>query len=215
MKTIAIIDDNSDQSSTAAINIEIELEKLSSSMKVITAFPFRDPNEYFQFIDENEICVLILDEQLNDQSFDEFGPVDYKGSQLVSVLRERLKDFPIYALTVIHSAKDLNDKYSLYEDVIARKDFIENSEKYVPKIWRAAKNYLAENEDAYSRLNEVAKQISDGSMDENLIKELQSLQAKLELNFTGFADRDSWLKEYEKQINQLEKINELIKSQNN
>ena len=213
MPTIAIIDDNSDQSSTAKVNMEMELENLSSSLNVITSFPFRDQNDYFQFIEDNDVCVLVLDEQLNDQAFNEDeGPVGYKGSQLVTTLRTRLKELPIFALTVIPTAKDLSSKYPLYEDIISRKEFINNTEAYVPKIWRAAKNYLKENLDNFSRFNEITKEISGGNKDENLIKELRALQAKLELNFSGFEDRNSWLNEYENQINNLESLNDLIKS---
>jgi hypothetical protein len=211
-KTIAIIDDNPDQSSTAKLNIELELEGLVSSLEVITSFPLKDPNEYFDFIDRNNVCVLILDEKLNDQSFEDHGPVDYTGSQLVTILRSRLKDFPIFALTVINTDKDLSEKFSLYEDIIGRGDFIENASKYVPKIWRAAKNYLNENDEAYSRFNELSKIVSNGSEDEILIKEFQSLQAKLELSFSGFEDRNSWLNEYENQINRLEEIRDKLNS---
>lgn len=212
MPTIAIIDDNPEQSLTAKYNIELELENMSSTIEVITSFPFREFKEYFNFIEKNEVCVLLLDEQLNDQKFDQKGPVDYLGSQLVSVLRESLKDFPIFALTVTPNKEELTAKYALYEDVIGRLDFIENTEKFVPKILRSAKNYLTKTAIGYERFNELAQIISAGNEDEVLIKELQDLQAKLELPFSGFESKNSWLNEYEKQINELEELNKLIQS---
>lgn len=212
MATIAIIDDNKDQSGTVQNNIEIALTELGSDLKVITSVPFKDPNDYFSFFEKNEVCVLILDEMLNDQANDESGPVDYKGSDLVTALRAKLPDFPIFALTVIPTDGDLKHKYNLYEDIISRKEFYDDANKYVPKFWRAAKNYLKENIDEFSEFNELTKEIAGGSKDPELIKKLQALQIKLELPFSGFDDRNSWLNEYAEQIQSLTELNEIIKS---
>jgi hypothetical protein len=211
MTKIAIIDDNIDQSGTVKANVELSLEEINSNLEVITSLPFADPNEYFNFIEQNEICVLILDEMLNDQAIDDKGPVEYKGSQLISVLRSKLPNFPIFALTVIPTDDDLKDKYSLYEEIISRKDFYDDPNKYVPKFWRAAQNYLNENTDELSEFNQLAERISGGDNNPELIKRLNALQVKLELPFSGFDDRNSWLSEYERQINLLEELNNQIK----
>ena len=212
MAKIAIIDDDTDQSGTVRENLELALAEIGSDLEVITSIPFADPNDYFNFIEENEVCVLILDEKLNDKSNDGKAPVNYLGSQLVSVLRSKLIEFPIFAITNYIDEADLKEKYSEYEDVIARKEFLLETEKYFPKIWRAAKNYLNENEDELSQFNELTKAISGGNNDPELIKKLQALQVKLELPFSGFDDRNAWLNEYESQINSLEKPNSIIKS---
>lgn len=215
MAKIAIIDDNKDQSGTVQSNIELVLADLGSNLEVITSIPFNDPNEYFNFIAQNDICVLILDEMLNDQATEKNGPVSYKGSELVTTLRTKLPDFPIFALTVIPSDPDLKDKYSQYEEIISRKEFYDEPEKYVPKFWRAAKNYLKENVDELSQFNEITKEISGGNNDPELIVKLQALQVKLELPFSGFDDRNAWLTEYESQLNALEKLNEIFKAKLN
>lgn len=212
MSRIAIIDDNTDQSSTVQNNIEIALAEIGSDLEVITSIPFDDPNEYFSFIERNEICVLILDEMLNDQSNSAKGPVDYKGSDLVTALRTKLPDFPIFALTVIPTDSDLKEKYSQYEDIISRKEFYDDANKFVPKFWRAAKNYLKENVDNFSEFNDLTKEISGGNKDPELLRKLQALQIKLELPYSGFEDRNTWLNEYEKQISLLEELNSIIKA---
>lgn len=215
MAHIAIIDDNPDQSGTILNNLEIAIQEFKSDLKVIAVLPFKDPSEYFNFIESNGICVLILDEKLNDQAVDDSGPVEYKGSQLVSFLREQLKDFPIYSVTAAAVTEELKEKESEFEEVIPRKDFIENTNKYFPRILRAAKNFLKENIDELSEFNILTTEISGGNTDPDLIKKLQALQVKLELPFSGFDDRNSWLNEYEKQINQLEEINNMIKAKLN
>jgi hypothetical protein len=212
MASIAIIDDDTDQSGTVAQNLILALAEIGSDLQVITSAPFNDPNEYFNFIDANEVCVLILDEKLNDRGNNDRGPVDYLGSELVTILRTKLKEFPIFAITNYIGEPELNEKYSQYEEIIYRKDFLFGTEKFFPKIWRAAKNYLSEKTDELSQYNELTMEISGGNDDPKLIQKLQALQVKLELPFSGFDDRNSWLKEYEDQINSLEKLNALIKS---
>lgn len=215
MASIAIIDDNPGHSGTVQNNIELGLLDLNSDLTVITSLPFKNPDDYFAYLIENEVVVLILDEKLNDLPVDDSGPVGYKGSELISYLRLRLPEFPIYALTVIPAEGDLNEKHSEYEDIISRDDFYTNANKYVPKFWRAAKNYLKENANDLSSYNEITQLVAGGNNDPEILKKLQALQLKLELPMSGFDDRNSWLAEYEKQINSLSDLNELIKDKLN
>lgn len=212
MATIAIIDDNPEQSGTILNNLEIAISEFNSELNAITSLPFKDPNEYFNFIEKNDISVLILDEKLNDQPIDENGPIDYKGSQLVTFLREKLKDFPIYSVTNFVAADELKEKESEFEEVIPRGDFIEHTNKYFSRIQRASKSYLNEKANELSEFNNLTIAISGGDKNPELITRLQALQIKLELPFSGFNERNAWLNEYENQINSLEKLNEIIKS---
>lgn len=212
MAKIAIIDDDTDQSGTVKDNLELSLNEIGSDLEVITSTPFQDPNDYFEFINKNEVCVLILDERLNDKSNDGNAPVDYLGSELVTALRRKLIEFPIFTITNYTGDGDLKEKYCEYEDVIIRKDFLFNTQKYAPKIWRSAKNYLKENIDELSLFNELTKEISGGNKNPDMLRKLQALQVKIELPFSGFDDRNAWLIEYEKQIDSLAKLNEIIKS---
>lgn len=215
MANIVIIDDNSEQSGTVKNNLTLCLEELNSDLNVITSFPFQDIKDYFDFIEKNEVCVLILDEKLNDQTFDQLGPVDYKGSQLVKVLRERLVDLPIFSISVISTDKDLLQQYNKFEDIISRRDFSSDPMKYVPKIMRAAKNFLLEKNEAFEEYGNLSIKISSGSANEEEIKRLQELQLKLDLPLNGFNDRDAWLSEYEEKIDSLEELKKQILNQLN
>jgi CheY-like chemotaxis protein len=212
MAKIAIIDDNTDQSSTAKGFIDLALERYSSSLEVITSTPFADLDMYFNYLQENQVVVLILDEKLNDISIGNQGPVSYKGSELISILREKQRELPIFALTTFSSSEDLVEKFSEYEAIINRQEFYNDPSQFVPKFWRASQNYLNENIEAFSDYNELTRVISSGNRDPELLKKMQALQVKFELPFSGYDDRASWLNEYESQIGLLEKINNLIKS---
>ena len=212
MATIAIVDDNPVQSGTILNNIEIAIHEFGSEFKVIATLPFPNPNDYFNFISSNDICVLILDEKLNDQPIDKNGPIDYKGSQLVTFLRHTLKDFPIYSVTNYDGVEDLQAKAQEFEEIIKRADFIKDTNKYFARIVRAANNYLRENLDELSQYNILTAEISGGNKDPQLLKELLALQVKLELPYSGFDDRNAWLNEYELLVESLENLNKIIKS---
>ena len=212
MSTIAIIDDNTDQSKTAERNIRLSLNELGSSLKVISSTPFHEIDQYFDYIEQNDVSVLILDQMLNDGAFGKEGPVGYKGSQLVGEIRSKLPDFPIFALTVIPTDGDLLNNFSKYEEIIDRKKLNKHTNSYVPKFIRASKNFLSENIDELNQLNELTTEIAGGNNDPELLKKLQAIQAKIDLPLQGFDDRNAWLIEYEKQIGALEELNKLIKS---
>lgn len=212
MALIAIIDDNPEQSSTILTNIEIAIEEFGSDLEIMARLPFKNPNDYFAFINEKNVCVLILDEKLNNQAVDEDGPVNYKGSELVTFLRKSLKDFPIFSITNFDSVDELNEKYSEFEEIIKKSDFIEDTNRYFPKILRAAKNFLRENYEELSEFNELTKEVSGGNQDPDLLKKLQALQVKLDMPLVGFENRSNWLSEYENHITELENLNKKIRN---
>ena len=206
MPQIAIIDDNVDQSGTLKKTLEHYLKKFGSSMSVIVQYPFADIEQYYDFISDNEVCVLILDERLNDQSTPEGGPVHYKGNELVTELRKRLKDYPIFMVTTYSPEEDLLSKFSEFEYILTRQEITEDDEgyKFIPIIIRSAQRYLDTNNAELSEFHELTKQVASGDNDPDKIKRLEALQVKLELPSTGFDDRKAWLDQYEGHIQDLE-----------
>lgn len=211
MSKILIVDDNIEHSETLQNNLEIYLDGIKSELEVITILPFKDPSEYFNFFQVNEISVLIIDEKLNEQAVDDSGPVDYKGSDLVSFLREKLKELPIFCISNFTNVEDLKKKYSHYDDIINRLEFIEDTDKFAPKIWRSAQNYFNENQSELNEFNKLAQEISSGDTSPEKIERLNALQTMLEIPFNGFDDRTKWLNQYENQISKLEELNNKIK----
>jgi len=212
MPQIAIIDDNADQSGTVKGYTELVLDEIGSDLSVITSFPLRDINSYSEYIADNDVAVIIIDEKLNDQSFDENGPVDYKGNQLVTVLRENQKELPIFTITAIADDPDLLEKLSDYDYIIPRSDFYKSSERYVPIIARSAQRYLEQNRNELSEFDSLTRHIASGEYTDEDVNRLSALKVKLELPFTGFDDRKEWLEKYDQQIEKLKALRELLKS---
>lgn len=209
MPQIAIIDDNLEQSGTLKKTVDHFIKKFGSDLSVTTQFPFQNTEEYFNYIEENQVCVLILDERLNDQSGPNSGPVSYKGNELVTELRKRLKDFPIFMVTTYAPDDDLLAKFNQFEYILTRQQITEDEEggqKYIPIMIRSAHRYLRANNKELSEFNELTKQVAAGNGNPEVLSRLQALQVKLELPVVGFDDRATWLEKYEEHIKNLEEL---------
>ena len=128
MNKIGIIDDNKDQRETLQLALEAHLENRGSSLEVVDIFPFdtEDFTEYFEWIQENDICCLIFDERMHNESENNIGPVGYRGNELVTIVRNKFKDIPIYVITSNKSDEDLQEKFSEFEDIIETNNTLKN-----------------------------------------------------------------------------------------
>jgi DNA-binding NtrC family response regulator len=204
MAKIAIVDDNREQRETLGISLKLYLKKKNSSLKVIDIFPFQSYERYFPWIDQEEICVLILDERLHNDSEGELGPVGYKGNDLVVKIRERYKDLPIFTVTAHIDDEELQARFNEFDYIISRDNF---DEKYVDIIIRASQRYLKENQEELSEFDDLTKKIAAGQGNADDIEKLKALQMKLQLPLLGdLKEREDWLKEYENQIESLDLI---------
>lgn len=208
MPQIAIIDDNAEQSGTLKKTLDHYFKKIGSNLSVIVQYPFNQINQYFDFIHANDICVLILDERLNDQATPEGGPVSYMGHELVTELRKKLKDFPIFMVTTYSPDADLLSKFSEFEYILTRQEITEEEDgyKYIPIILRSAQRFLDTKNKELSEFNELTKKVASGNNTTDDIKRLEALQVILELPNTGFDDRKVWLDQYENHIKELDEL---------
>lgn len=204
MERIAIVDDSKDQRETYKKLLSLFLRRKNSFLEVIDVFPFKDYNDYYPWIVDENIVALIFDEKLYNDSTNGFDPVDYNGSFLVEKIRQRFKDIPIFTLTNFPDDEDLQRNFSQYEYILSKSDF---TEKHVDIILRASQRYLAENQQQLSEYDILTRKIASGKAEENDISRLNALQVKLQIPFCAdLNDREDWLKEYESQITSLEQI---------
>jgi len=216
MNNIGIIDDNKDQRETLKLVLSAHLEGADSSLGVIDIFPFdtKTFEEYFSWIEQNNIVFLIFDEMMHNESEGKTGPVGYRGNQLVEIIRKRFKDIPIYVITAHKGDSDLQSKFSEFEDIIGRQEFIDDGVKWVSRFIRAAQRYLAENTDELEEFQTLAKQAATGKITEEDLIKLKAIQTKLQLpHETSMGERKDWLDEYEARIKEIEKLKNKIKTQ--
>lgn len=208
MPNIAIIDDNTEQSSTLATTMSHYLKDLNSDLNVITQTPFENFPDYFPFIQNNDVCVLILDEKLNVVAEEGRNPVIYLGNELVVKLREQLKDFPIFMVSNYIQDDDLQEKFDQFDNMFTRSDLTEDADgkKFIPIIVRSAQRYLKSNNAELSEFNQLTQDIASGDQDPSKMERLRALQVKLQIPFTAFDDRAGWLDKYQEHISELDEL---------
>ncbi|MFD0962555.1 hypothetical protein [Pseudofulvibacter geojedonensis] len=212
---IGIIDDNKDQRETLKLALEAHLEDKESSLGVLDIFPFvtESFDEYFSWIEENEIICLIFDERMHNESEEDKGPVDYRGNELVTIIRNKFKEIPIYVITSHKGDPDLQAKFSYFEDIIDRQEFIDEGEKYVDRFIRASQRFLEENSQELNEFQELSELIASGKASKEDNERLKALQVKLDLPLNQeLGERSDWLDEYESMISSLESLKEEIES---
>lgn len=218
MSKIGIVDDNHDQRETLRLRLEIYLENQNSTMEVVDIFPFDTTTfeEYFEWIEHEEIVSLIFDERMHNETENGIGPVGYRGDELVGKVRERYKDIPIYVITSNKGDQELIDKFSEFEEIIERGEFNDDGEKYTSRIIRASQRYLEENGNELAEFQTLSETIAAGNYSAEQFERLIALQTKLHLPLdVNLGERKDWLDEYEARIIELELLKEELKSKLN
>jgi CheY-like chemotaxis protein len=150
--------------------------------------PLRHKEDYGSWLAEHsEIAVLVLDENLHEQTDDAADEaVDYDGHDVVAELRGRFPEFPIYVVT--SAAVDSDDLKAAAPDVeyiFDRNAFLAEAPLFVTRMLRAGARFeqaMAEQLDKLSQLSLKAA-MSTASHDE--LRQLDELRAKFALPFSG------------------------------
>ena len=123
MNKIGLIDDKDISRRAFMLKLNLVLEKSFHGWQIIDSKPFQDFETYRQWILENEICVLIIDERLDEEKLSDGTYVKYFGSDLVKHLRIYFKDIPIFCITNIEITEHLKQSLS-YFNLIDRKSVV-------------------------------------------------------------------------------------------
>jgi CheY-like chemotaxis protein len=216
MTKIALIDDREEARKLVAdvINDAIDNLELNKQWSVIEIAPLLDLNEYLDWISEEDVGILIVDERLGEIPDDNGKAVSYKGSELVNLLRKKYKEMPIYGVTSYPEDEPLQEYFSLFDEVIKREDFTARASLYLDRFLRNYKNFLNANEKELSELSEIAKKIALGESSSSERKRAEAIQKNLEIPLTtsSINDRKQWIDEYEKTINEFKKTQQDIEN---
>lgn len=142
MPKITIVDDRKDFRTT--LKRKIEAFFIKSKLKdweVMDISPFQNKSEYFPWLLENDVVVLILDERLQE-NIEESESVNYKGSELIEEIRRHLKEFPVYAITNYSRDPDLQSKFPLFDEILDRDSFYSKADEYITRFIRSGQRYI-------------------------------------------------------------------------
>lgn len=210
MPTVAIIDDREDMRKTIKRLVDSELEGEWNSVEVD---PLPNLEDYPSWIMEDEVCVILLDERLNEQKPKKKNTSYYEGHTLVEFIRKHLPTFPIFVITSYPEDEELKKKFKDVEEIIVRHQFAERANEYVPRFLRSGQRYLEAFHNELTELAENADKIAKGTATQQDIERVKAIQAKIGMLFPWdtIKTRCEWADELETRLKTFEKLSTKIK----
>jgi len=211
---IAIVDDRQDYRHMIATAVDIALVNLEKEgeWSVLESFPLDNVESYTDWVSQEEIGILLVDERLGEQLGVNGQAANYSGGDVVTSLRRELKSMPIYGVTSF--PEYVSDRqFGLFDDVINRTEFTSQADKFVRRFIRQYEDFLEKNEAELVELSQLSEKIALGNAVDADINRAKAIQQAIEIPVTSVAtaNRGAWLKKYEETIEQLRKVQQEAK----
>lgn len=193
METIAVVDDRAKMRRTVVGLIRRGLKKLGVEWEVIESGPLPSIADYAEWVQDNEVLVLVLDEKLNEEVAGTDG-IDYSGHQVAEVLRRKLPDLPQLIVTAVADSDDLEGASQL-DAVVARNEFQKHPHTYVERMVRMGKSYSKRYSEELADLTMLSEKLASGPLTDEERERLNSLRGKVQSSFEteGMLGLSSWI----------------------
>lgn len=214
MPVLGIIDDRKDIRDTLVRRIKNNIEKLVEAWEVIGISPFIKMSDYVNWIDSEDIAVIILDQRLTETADSGKEHVSYNGHQLVSYLRQTYKEIPIYMITTFKEddKREIESKFKEFDDILSRDEFNKKASEYVSRFIRSGQKYIETQKERLSLLSTISEKIAKGEATEDEVKQAKAIQKELEIPviIESLTERKDWLTNIDDKVKELEKLNKEI-----
>jgi len=205
---IAVVDDRKDARQLVASVIDDVLTNLNikDQWAVLETAPFPNLEKYPDWVNRENIGVLLVDERLDEISDRAGKTAKYTGSDLVNLLRRRFKDLPIYGVTSYPDDATLQHHFALFNEVIKRDVFTSKARQYVERFLRTYKAFLEAHENELAELTSLSKRIAMGKASTSDKKRADAIQKNLEIPVTtdAIVGRKDLLNEFQKVVREFE-----------
>ena len=211
MLTIGLVDDR--DVDRGMIVDAFRLQDNSDKWEIVDIKPFLDINQYPSWISQNKICVLIVDERLDEELFENGMAVSYKGHLLIDYIRSRFKTIPVFVITNYPSDDSLSERFKDVEGIINRTDFSTNKKDYIPRIIRSAQQYLDMFQEELKELADYAYKIAIGErISEKECEHIDAIKFKLNSPYMICENNDisQWLEKANELLAGIEKLQKEI-----
>jgi DNA-binding NarL/FixJ family response regulator len=204
---IGIIDDDSKLAESISVIFNMWFEKSAiTSANAIFRLPNVDIDANINWINEEDICVLILDEKL---MLGQNGSVTYAGHELVERIRRRIPDLPIFILTGFSIEESLRNSESSIEYILSKNDFTDNAEereKWISRIVRAGNSFYSSRQSLLTKLTRLAEKIALGTASDEEVLRIAEIREQI-----GIAH---WSESLSNKYYQVLKLEELCEKAN-
>jgi len=164
MDRIAVVDDRAKMGTTISRLLQSELNDLNEGEWEVSYFaPLPHLDGYVSWLQEEEISILVLDEMLGEEVPRDGEAVEYSGHDVAEYLRARMPDLPQFIIASVVDGDELEEAAGKLDGIIKRKDFEDKPRRYVERIVRLGKTYLARNEVELAELSELSQKAASGT----------------------------------------------------
>ena len=195
MRKIGILDDRPGELATTKSIIERNLH--DKNWSVVEVPLLSTPAQVVEWLDHEEVNVLIADQVLSDAS--RTKNVNYVGTEVIKAVRQHLPDMPVYMITAHTDNPDVEPNLDRMEALVKRGSLGKDAPVLVPRMMRAGETFERRNRESLSRLSSLSQKNATASLTKPEQTELKSLQASLAIADTSDT-RDLLLPELEKEV---------------
>ena len=138
------------------------------------------------------MTVLLVDQMLNENPDENGNSANYKGHDIVALVRKAFPELPIFIVTAVPDDPELVQQFGAADDVIDREQMLTNP-GYLERILRQGSRFFKFHEEELSRLAELSEFFAMGKTDKEMLNELKALQVKLGIGFEVPTQQDALL----------------------
>ncbi|GAB1471743.1 hypothetical protein MASR2M66_26210 [Chloroflexota bacterium] len=212
MTSIGVIDDRNEE--RQIIVDGIRFGKNDDAWNIVDSKPLTKLEEYPAWIGQNKICALVIDELL-DEKINGGVAVEYKGHNLVDYIRQHFPTLPIFVVTSYSNDPSLRERFKDVENIVERQIFSSNYKDYVPRIIRAAQQYLNVFQEELNELALFAQRAAIGEpMSDEEQTRAQAIQTKLDIAYSinAISDVSNWIDEATTLVSKIEELRNEIQN---
>jgi hypothetical protein len=209
MNAIAVLDDRILARTSVMRVIEPLLPK-NNTWRVIECPVLAKAEDYPPWIAKNSVAALITDQRLDDQLPNGIDHIDYKGSDVVSKIKQAMPALPIAVISSYTPDSDLKRDEAKADYVFKRRDFTSRSKAptNIARLLRQGEAFVKELEGDLAEIGILAKKnAGEAKLSAKEKKRLRVLQNKLGLPFTPLG-QDTLMAEIEDKLRGLEPLEE-------
>ncbi|MBX3282444.1 MAG: hypothetical protein KF756_08205 [Acidobacteria bacterium] len=201
---IGIIDDSKDYRDSFVEDFEdldsanFKLDK--EDWQVAVTAPLPDINEYPDWILENDLTAVILDEKLQN------GGVTYGGHEVLELIKGKFP-LPVFVVTEYKDDPDLETQFEKATDIIGKPEWARERTRFAGRVLSSAKDYSDVYVSKHIEMDALADKAAKDEANEDEIKKLEALRDQIQLPLMKEdATREEVLNEFESSVNLLEDL---------
>lgn len=178
-----------------------EIEVDGDDWETFPIVPFANLEDYPNWILENGITALVIDEKLRNTG------ATYDGHDLLDFLKPKFSWMPVYVVTGYASEDSLKERFEKATDIIEKNEWSRNRLPLAGRVVVSARDHSNLYETKHIALDELAEKVAKGEASPEEQRRLNALRDEIQLPFVEESEeRDKWLGHFESSVAKLQEI---------